>query len=84
MSFVLIWPSTVMRSNEPSTARPQAASASGTSASVWTKQSMVAKSGSIIPAPLACAETVTPPARTVQSLGPASVVMIASANAAAA
>ena len=41
---------------------------------------MVAKPGSIIPAPLAWAESVTPPALTVQCLGPLSVVMIDRAN----
>jgi hypothetical protein len=40
----------------------------------------VAKPGSIMPAPLAWAETVTPPARTVQRFGPRSVVMIACAK----
>ncbi len=38
---------------------------------------MVAKPGSIIPAPFAWAETVTPPALTVQAFGALSVVMIA-------
>ena len=52
--------------------------ASSTTASVCTKQSMVAKPGSIIPAPFAWAESVTPPARTQQRFGPRSVVMIAS------
>ena len=41
------------------------------------KQSIVAKPGSIIPAPFAWAETVTSPARIVQRFGPRSVVMIA-------
>ena len=38
---------------------------------------MVAKPGSIMPAPFAWAETVTSPARIVQRFGPLSVVMIA-------
>ena len=80
MSLVLIWPSTVIRSNESATAARSAASGSATWASVWTKQSMVAKPGSIIPAPFAWAETVTPPDRTVQRFGPRSVVMIARAK----
>ena len=82
VSLVLIWPSTVIRSNEPATARRSAASGSGISASVCTKQSMVAKPGSIIPAPFAWAETVTPPARSVHCFGPRSVVMIARVNSA--
>ena len=77
-----ICPSTVIRSKEASTAPRRAASGSLTMASVCTKQSMVAKPGSIIPAPLAWAESVTPPARTQQRFGPRSVVMIASENAA--
>ena len=80
MSLVLIWPSTVIRSKESATAARSAASGSGTWASVWTKHSMVAKPGWIIPAPFAWAETVTPPDRTVQRFGPRSVVMIARAR----
>ena len=69
VSLVLIWPSTVIRSNEPATARAQRrVGIVDDPASVWTKQSMVAKPGSIIPAPLAWAETVTPPARTRAAL----------------
>ena len=81
MSLVLIWPSTVIRSNESSVAARRAPAASPRTASVWQKQSIVANPGSIIPAPLAWAESVTPPARTVQRFGKASVVMIASENA---
>jgi hypothetical protein len=65
---------------DPAKAERSAASGSGTSASVWTKQSRVAKPGSIIPAPLACAEMVTPPARTAHRFGLLSVVMIACAK----
>ena len=68
MSLVLIWPSTVIRSKEASTAARSAASGSSTTASVWTKQSIVAKPGSIIPAPFAWAERVTPPARSGAAL----------------
>ena len=57
-----ICPSTVMRSKDGATAARSAASGSATAASVCTKQSIVAKPGSIIPAPFAWAETVTPPA----------------------
>ncbi len=80
MSFVESWPSTVMRSIEPARPRRRASPGSSTTPSVWTKQSMVANPGWIIPAPLAWAERVTPPARRVQRLGPRSVVMIATAN----
>ena len=52
VSLVLICPSTVIRSKEASTAARRAASGSSTTASVWTKQSIVAKPGSIIPAAL--------------------------------
>jgi hypothetical protein len=41
---------------------------------------MVAKPGSIIPAPFAWAETVTAPLRSVTAFGLLSVVMIASVN----
>ena len=81
VSLVLIWPSTVIRSKEASTAARRAASGSSTTASVCTKQSIVAKPGIIIPAPFACAERVTPPARTVQLFGQRSVVRIASEKA---
>ena len=81
MSLVLIWPSTVIRSKEAATAARRAASGSSTTASVWTKQSIVAKFGWIIPAPLAWAERVTPPARSVQLFGQRSVVRIASEKA---
>ena len=80
MSLVLICPSTVIRSNEPSTAARSAASGSAICASVCTKQSIVAMSGWIMPAPLAWAETVTPSLRTVQRLRARSVVMIARAK----
>ncbi len=80
MSFVLICPSTVIRSIESARAERRTASGSSTTASVWTKQSIVAKPGSIIPAPLAWAETVTSPARIEQRFGPLSVVMIACAK----
>ena len=80
MSLVDIWPSTVIRSNERGDGGAQPASGSAISASVCTKQSMVANPGCIIPAPFAWAETVTPPARTVHAFGPRSVVMIDAAN----
>ena len=76
--MVLIWPSTVIRSKEASLAARRAASGSSTTASVWTKQSIVAMFGWIMPPPLAWAEIVTPPARRVQRLGQRSVVRIAS------
>ena len=57
MSLVLIWPSTVIRLKEASTARRSAASGSSTTASVCTKQSIVAMFGSIIPPPFAWAES---------------------------
>ena len=85
MSLVLIWPSTVIRSKERVDGLAQsAARRPRRSASVWTKQSIVAKPGWIIPAPLAWAERVTPSQRTVQRFGQASVVMIASENSLAA
>ena len=77
MSLVLICPSTVIRSIESARDERSALSGSSITASVWTKQSIVAKPGSIIPAPLAWAETVTSPARIAQRFGPRSVVMIA-------
>ncbi len=83
VSLVLIWPSTVIRSKEASLAARRAASGSATTASVWTKQSIVAMFGWIMPPPFAWAETVTPPARTVQRFGQRSVVRIASEKAAA-
>ena len=63
VSFVDSWPSTEMRSNERLTQTPSSSSAvSGASAaSVCTKQSIVAKAGSIMPAPLACALSRTVP-----------------------
>ena len=79
--MVLIWPSTVIRLKEASTAARSSAAGSATTASVWTKQSIVAMSGSIIPAPLAWAERVTPPARRVQRFAQRSVVVIASEKA---
>ena len=82
MSLVLIWPSTVIRLKEVSTARRSAASGSASVASVWTKQSIVAMFGSIIPAPFAWAERVTPSRVRVQCLDQRSVVEIASVKAA--
>ena len=57
MSFVESWPSTLIRSNERLTQTPSSRSAVSacSTASVWTKQSIVAKPGWIIPAPLAWA-----------------------------
>ena len=84
MSLVESWPSTEMRSNERFTHTPSSRSAvSGASAaSVCTKQSIVAKSGEIIPAPLAWALRRTVPLGSVTStaarLGNRSVVRIAS------
>ena len=65
MSLVESCPSTEMRSNERLTHTPSSRSAvSGASAaSVWTKQSIVANAGEIIPAPLACALSRTVPGR---------------------
>ena len=71
MSLVLIWPSTVIRSKEASQAARSAASGSSTTASVWTKQSIVAMFGWIMPPPFAWAEIVTPPAPQGAALGPA-------------
>jgi hypothetical protein len=76
--LVLICPSTVIRLKEASTAPRRAASGSSTTASVWTKQSIVAIFGSIMPAPLAWAERVTPSRCRVQRFGQRSVVVIAS------
>ena len=87
MSLVESWPSTEMRSNERFTHTPSSRSAvSGASpASVWTKHSIVAKLGEIIPAPLACAVMRTVPLGSVTStaarLGNRSVVRIDSPNA---
>ena len=63
MSLVESWPSTDARSNERFTHTPSSSSAvSGASAaSVCTKQSIVAKFGEIIPAPLHCALRRTVP-----------------------
>ena len=71
VSLVESWPSTEMRSKERFTHTPSSRSAvSGSSAaSVWTKQSIVAKSGEIIPAPLACAVRRTLPLGSVTSSG---------------
>ena len=80
--MVLIWPSTVIRLKEASTARRSAAPGSSTTASVWTKQSSVAMFGWIIPAPFAWADRVTPSTFSVQRFGQRSVVMIASAKTA--
>ncbi len=63
MSLVESWPSTEARSNERLTHTPSSRSAvSGSrAASVCTKQSIVAKFGEIIPAPLHCALRRTVP-----------------------
>ena len=63
MSLVDSWPSTVTRSNERCTHTPSSSSAvSGASpASVCTKQSIVAKRGEIMPAPLHWAHSRTLP-----------------------
>ena len=63
VSLVESCPSTEMRSKERLTQTPSSRSAvSGASAaSVWTKQSIVANAGEIIPAPLACAVRRTVP-----------------------
>ena len=63
MSLVESWPSTEMRSNERLTHTPSSRSAvsASSAASVWTKHSIVAKAGEIIPAPLACAHSRTVP-----------------------
>ncbi len=83
VSLVLICPSTVIRSKEASQAARSATSGSSTTASVWTKQSIVAMFGSIMPPPFAWAEIVTPSGvRRVQRLGQRSVVRIASEKAA--
>ena len=88
MSLVESWPSTEMRSNERLTQTPSSRSAvSGSSAaSVWTKQSIVAKLGWIIPAPLAWALIRTVPDGSATSsdsrFSNASVVAIARQNAA--
>ena len=87
MSLVLRSPSTLMRLNEPVTARrrlPWSASRS-TPRSVATKQNIVAIKGWIIPVPLAMPPIVTrrPPisTRSAASFGWVSVVMIPSAAA---
>ena len=87
MSFVDSWPSTEMRSNERFTQTPSSRSAvsAPSAASVWTKHSIVAKFGWIIPAPLACALSRTRPAgqlrrRAYARFSNASVVRIASAK----
>ena len=72
------------RSNERSTHTPSSRSAvsADSAASVWTKQSIVANAGEIIPAPLACAVSRTVPdgsaTSTSTSLANLSVVRIAS------
>ena len=67
VSFVESWPSTEMRSNERLTQTPSSRSAvsARSAASVCTKQSIVAKLGWIIPAPLACAVSRTVPPGSV-------------------
>ena len=84
VSLVESCPSTETRSNERATQTPSSRSAvsSASAASVWTKQSIVANAGEIIPAPLACAVSRTVPegsaTSTSTSLGNLSVVRIAS------
>ena len=80
-SLVDSWPSTEMRSKLRFTHTPVSRSTvSGSSAaSVWTKQSMVANAGEIMPPPLACpASRTVPPEGSASSrqarLGPLSVV----------
>ena len=86
MSLVESCPSTEMRSKERLTQTPSSRSAvSGASAaSVWTKQSIVANAGEIIPAPFACAVRRTVPLGSATSseadLANLSVVRIASPN----
>ena len=86
VSLVESWPSTLTRSNERLTVTPSSRSAVALdrTASVWTKHSIVAKLGWIIPAPLHWAEMVTVPpvswTPTVTCLGNASVVRIDSAK----
>ena len=88
MSLVESWPSTEMRSNERFTHTPSSRSAvsASSAASVCTKQSMVAKLGWIIPAPLAWALIRTVPDGSATSsesrFSNASVVAIARQNAA--
>ena len=53
--------------------------AGSATASVVTTQSMVARPGASIPAPLIIAPTVTPPAEAVACLAKVSVVRMASA-----
>src|SRR3954447_17843002 len=63
VSLVESCPSTDTRSNERATHTPSSRSAvsADSLASVWTKQSIVANDGEIIPAPLACAVSRTVP-----------------------
>ena len=83
MSLVESWPSTEMRSKErlTHTAVSRSRVSASTSASVCTKQNMVAKRGSIMPAPFAWADTRTVPDDSSTSrqarLGPRSLVRIA-------
>ena len=67
VSLVESWPSTEMRSNERLTQTPSSRSAVSalSTASVCTKQSIVAKAGWIIPAPLAWAVRRTVPPGSV-------------------
>ena len=90
VSLVESWPSTVMRSKERFTHTPVSRSTvSGcSSASVCTKQNIVAWRGEIIPAPLAWADEPHRAARAAPPPGrpawaPRSLVMIASENVAA-
>ena len=68
MSLVLIWPSTVIRSKEPSTAARSAASGSSTDGVGLHEAEHRREARLIIPAPFAWAESVTPPARTRAAL----------------
>ena len=83
MSLVESWPSTEMRSKERLTHTPRSRSAvsASSAASVWTKHSIVAKAGEIMPAPLACAHSRTVPEGSwtwsAAFLGNASVVRMA-------
>ena len=67
VSLVESWPSTLMRSKERLTHTPVSRSSvsCAIAASVWMKQNIVAKRGSIMPAPFAWAASLTRPAREV-------------------
>ena len=69
VSLVLIWPSTVIRSNEPPDGRPQAAVGIGQTGRPSGRSRAWSRSrGWIIPAPFAWAVTVTPSQRTRAAL----------------